>query len=127
MNATIPFHARPGDGVSRRKGLVTHWGVVVAHNLILDIVPGGRPRLVSLWQFSENQPVTVHPSPNDDRPAILERAWCVQSDPQIYDAFCNNCQHVKNFILTGERYSETLQGIGAVTVIASLAMLAGRR
>ena len=127
MNVTFPFCAAPGDAVSRRKGPVTHWGVVVAQNLVLDIVPGGTPRLISLWQFSDDQPLTVHTSSEEDRPAILRRAWQVQADPRMYDAFRNNCQHLKNFILTGERYSETLQEIGALTAIATLLMLAGRR
>src|SRR5690606_7474012 len=37
---------QPGDLLSRRKGAVTHYGVAINHEQVVDIVPGGRPRLV---------------------------------------------------------------------------------
>lgn len=121
-----PYGLTPGDAVSRQKGSVTHWGIVLAPDLVLDIVPGAAPRMVSFWAFADGAPVMAHFSPDEDRPAILTRAWQAQANPRLYDAFSNNCQHLKNYVLTGEHYSESVRNLGVAAALLSLVVLASR-
>ena len=122
----LQLHPIPADALSRRKGLVDHWGVVLADDLVLDIVPDSLPRLVPLAVFADGNGVNIYSSPNSERAAILTRAWQVVENPRAYDLLSNNCQHLKNYVLTGRRYSEDLQAWTAIATLAAVAVLANR-
>lgn len=108
----------PGDLLWRSKGPVIHYGFALNPYQVLDIVPGGSPRTVSLAEFANGNSVYLQrPNPND-RPAILARAHQVATNGTPYNIATFNCEHVKNFILSGNPYSETV-----LTVVGLLAFL----
>ena len=108
----------PGDILSRRAGPVIHYGTAVDPHQVVDIVLGGPPRVVSLEQFADGNPVSIQRPHPDDRPAILARARQVGENQNPYNVITFNCEHLKNFILSGKPYSETVR-------IAALAALVG--
>ena len=102
---TIPS---PGDILSRRAGPLTHYDTAVDPHQVVDIVPGGPPRVVFLEQFADGKPVSRQRPHPDDLPAILARARQVGENQSPYNVITFNCEHLKNFILSGKPYSETV-------------------
>ncbi len=115
----------PGDSLSRDAGLVTHYGVAVGWCQVLDIVRGGPPRIVPLKQFAAGQPVSLRRTHADARPAVIARAWEVAESQNLYNIITFNCEHLKNFVLTGRRYSETVTALGLLLI--SICVLARGR
>jgi len=112
-----------GDGLSRLKGAVHHWGVYLGMGWVLEIVPKSPPRMTTFEAFSGGNPVKIHRSPDNDRAAILARASAVQGSSDPYHWWSNNCQHLKNYVLTGRRYSEDIQAlVGAAAMLGLLAV-----
>lgn len=111
---TIPS---PGDMLSRRAGLVTHYGTAVHPHQVVDIMPGGPPRVVSPEQFADGNPVSRRRPHPDDVPAILPRARQVGENQSSYNVITFNCEHVKNFILSGKPYSETVIALALVVLV----------
>lgn len=119
----IPF---AGDILSRKSDhLVVHYGVAVNGHQVLDIVRGGAPRIVSLARFADGKPVTLHVRPNPaDLPAIYARMRQRAASQDPYDILTNNCEHLKNFVLSDESYSETVQqGVFGLLLVVGLYVL----
>ena len=108
MNYPVFF---PGDGLSRPKGPREHHGIALTEALVLEIVPNSIPRLVSLDVFAAGKPVTIHRSSDNERTAILARAWRAYTNAKEYRYLTNNCQHLKNYVLTGNAYSEDVRSL----------------
>ena len=109
----------PGDTLSRNGGLVIHYGTALPLGRVLDIVPGGPPRVVSFEQFADGKSVRVRETHGVDVSAVLARAIEIAATQKTYSAISCNCEHVKNFVRSGTRYSET------VTITLLSALLAG--
>ena len=107
-----------GDLLSRRKGALTHYGIALGPHGVLEIVPGGPARVVFLDQFADGNPVGLRRPRPDDRPAILARARQAGEDQRLYNPITFNCEHLKNLVLSGKPYSETVLAI-------ALGLLAG--
>ncbi|MYD94155.1 MAG: hypothetical protein F4Y02_10775 [Chloroflexi bacterium] len=107
----------PGDLLSRAAGLVTHYGITMASDQVLDIVPGGPPRVVSFGQFADGRTVNVHRPHPEDLPAVLSRVWQVAEIKSPYNLITFNCEHLKNLSLSGKRYSETVLIVLGLVVI----------
>lgn len=117
-----------GDVLSRNSGPVIHYGVAVNRHQVLDIVPGGPSRVVSLAQFANGRPVKLHQRPvPDDIPAIYSRVRQAAANQNAYDILSNNCEHLKNFVLSGKPYSETVRGaVFGLLVFVGVCVLARR-
>lgn len=114
-----------GDGLSRLKGAVRHWGIYLGMGLVLEIVPKSIPRIVSLDTFADGKPIKIHRSPDCNRAEILARASsAVQTSPAPYHWWSNNCQHLKNYVLKGRRYSEDIQALVSAVAMFGLFVFA---
>lgn len=99
----------PGDVLSRMSVLlVPHYGIAVDPGQVLHIVPGGPPCVVPLEQFAAGKPVSVRRSHLDDLQPVLARMRQVADSGRLYDLLAFNCEHLKNYVLTGKAYSETV-------------------
>ena len=116
----------PGDILSRTSGLVTHYGTAVDSDQVLDIVPRGPPRIVSLERFADGKPVSLRRSHVDDLPSLLARVRQAADSQRLYDPVAFNCEHLKNFIRSGEEYSETVLVLGLVAVVGFCVLRRGR-
>lgn len=116
----------PGNIVTRAKGVVTHFGVVIDADRVLDIVPNGPPRIVGVAQFAQGQPMTQVTVADGERAGILSRAYATADAPTRYDLIGFNCEHVKNYVLTGKPYSETVQAAAVACLAIGLLGLALR-
>ena len=119
-------YIRPGDELSRKKGLFTHYGIAFDDCDVLEIVSDSTPRLVSLEEFADGQQIGIRHPPEEERPAILERAMHVLLNPKEYRLLTNNCEHMKNLVLTGSAHSESVRLL-AVLTLASIAIYAATR
>ena len=118
----------PGDILSRWAGLLVHYGTAVGRDRVLDIVPGGPPRVVSLEVFAAGRPVRVQRPGADRVPAMLARARRLAESGSLYNVVTFNCEHVKNIVLAGKPYSETLGVLGLLAGfgLCVLALARGR-
>ncbi|MEM8766032.1 MAG: hypothetical protein AAGE43_01205 [Pseudomonadota bacterium] len=109
---------RPGDVVSRRKGLVMHRGVVLSDGNILHNSPFRGEHVVSEAEFREGKRLHVSRTecPRQRRFAASARP----EDGGSYNLFTNNCEHTVSRAMTGEGSSPQLKswvagiGVGAV-------------
>ena len=115
-----------GDSLSRLKGAVRHWGIYLGFGRVLEIVPQSAPRVVPLEVFADGQTIKVHRSPASERAAILQRAAEVQVNNEPYHWLSNNCQHLKNYVLSGKRFSEGILALTAIGAISAFFALTRR-
>ncbi len=109
---------RPGDVVSRRKGLVMHRGVVLSDGSILHNSPFRGEHVVSEAEFRDGKRLHVSRTecPRQRRFAASARP----KDTGGYNLFTNNCEHTVSRAITGESSSPQLKswvagiGVGAV-------------
>lgn len=115
-----------GDALWRMKGIVKHWGIYLRGDYVLEITPNSVPQIVSFEEFSGDKEVHIERSRDADRPVILERANRVLRNPARYHWLSNNCQHLKNFVLTGQHYSEDVRTLVMLTSMTLLLAIANR-
>ncbi len=115
-----------GDALWRMKGVVKHWGIYLHGGYVLEITPNSVPQIVSVQEFSRGKEVHIVRSRDCDRPAILERSNRVLQNPARYHWLDNNCQHLKNYVLTGRHYSEDVRTAFAFAGITLFLAMANR-
>lgn len=115
---------RPGDIVSRRKGVVMHKGLVMADGSVLHNTPFQGERRVSMTEFAAGQRVYVEHQETDVRMRALRRAEL--HDPRGYDLLRNNCEHTVHRLSHGKPESPQLQGWIAGLGVASAAFVLTR-
>lgn len=98
---------RPGDIVSRRKGVVMHKGLVLADGRVLHNSPITGETKVSMTEFAAGQRVYVEHQETDIRQGALRRAEA--SEPRSYDLLRNNCEHTVHRLTSGRAESPQLQ------------------
>lgn len=108
---------RPGDVVSRRKGLVMHRGVVLADGSILHNSPFRGEHVVSEHEFRDGKRLHVS---RTDCPRQRRFAASAQPEDRGYNLLTNNCEHTVSRAMSGEAESPQLRswavGIGVATV-----------
>ena len=113
--------------MSRQKGPITHYGIAFGDGRVLEIVPGSTPRLVAIEKFADGKPIWIQRPTKEERPSILERALHVLQNPEEYRYLTNNCQHLKNFVLTSKSYSETVWRLACIALVTISIYAALRR
>ena len=112
---------RPGDVVSRRKGLVMHRGVVLNDGSILHNSPFRGEHVVSETEFRDGK--RLHVSRTD---CPRQRRYAASARPESggYNLFTNNCEHTVSRAMSGEAESPQLKswvaGVGIATVTFAL-------
>ncbi len=97
---------RPGDIVSRRKGVVMHKGLVMRDGSVLHNTPFRGETRVSMTEFAAGKRVYVEHQETDVRTGALRRAEYL--DPQGYDLLRNNCEHTVYRLTQGKAESPQL-------------------
>jgi hypothetical protein len=114
---------RPGDIVSRRKGLVMHKGVVMRDGRVLHNTPFVGEHATTMSDFSAGKRVYVERQNEEARRRALRL-----SEEQVgrgYHLLRNNCEHTVHRATTGRAESPQLQswlvgiGVGAVAFAAT--------
>ena len=116
---------RPGDIVSRRKGIFRHMGIVVGHDQILHNTPLMGEHVTDTDGFSNGKPVRVEygiPRSAAEETAKVHR----ESDWRGYNPLTNNCEHTVNRIASGYAHSPQLQMFAAAIGTGVLALVASR-
>lgn len=116
----------PGDVLWRTSGFVTHYGIALGSDRVFDIVPGGGPRVVSLRQFAAGNSVSLRRPHLDDLLPLLARVRQAADSQRPYDPIAFNCEHLKNFVLSGKAYSETVTVVALLAVVGIWALARGR-
>lgn len=113
---------RPGDVVSRRKGLVMHRGVVLADGSILHNSPFRGEHVVSEAEFREGK--RLHVSRTDCPRQRRYGATARPDDRKGYNLLTNNCEHTVTRAMTGDARSPQLKswvaGVGVATIAFAL-------
>ena len=122
---TYPY-ILPGDELSRRKGLITHYGIALHDDSVLEIVPESTHRLVSFEEFANGKPIGIRRPPEEELPYILQRAMHVLLNRKEYRLLTYNCEHMKNLVLTGRAHSESVRLL-AFLAFACIAIYASTR
>ena len=108
---------RPGDVVSRRKGLVMHRGLVLSDGSILHNSPFRGEHVVSEAEFRDGKRLHVS---RTECPRQRRYAAGALPEDRGYNLLTNNCEHTVSRAMSGESESPQLKswalGIGVATV-----------
>lgn len=108
-----------GDILTRRKGLVTHYGVYIGNDLVLDILPNQSKRgcrLVTFEEFSNGKAVSVVKcEPVDGFEDRINEVLTLG-----YQLLSNNCEHIANYVARNQRISKQVQAAVAGAAIGAL-------
>ena len=118
-----------GDILSRTSDLmITHYGIAVNRHEVLDIMPGGASRVVPIAQFANGKRIHLKQRPNPvNLPSIYARIRQAAANQDVYNALTYNCEHLKNFVLSGESYSESVRVLfGCMVVVGVCLFVRGR-
>lgn len=111
-----------GDLLIRPKvlGLIDHFGVVIAHDRVLQNTPERGEHVTTVNEFSAGQKITVR-STGANPSSVLARAREILAYPQKYHLINRNCQHTANEVANGEAKSPMLF-LAILTMIAGILM-----
>ena len=101
-------YARPGDIVSRRKGLVMHHGVALGDGRVLHNTPFKGEHICSESEFREGKRMYVSNLDVDERGRTLRRAHAHSEQRRSYNLLTNNCEHTVSRTTTGQANSPQL-------------------
>lgn len=119
--------ARPGDVISRRKGLVMHKGVVLADGRVLHNTPFRGEHVTTQTEFRAGRRLYVDASARADRSARVSRALHPDKyahSERSYNLLTNNCEHTVSRVTTGRAHSPQLRSwvVGAGLAAAAFAV-----
>lgn len=105
-----------GDILTRRKGLVTHFGVYTGFDRVLHIQPEHGCRLVTFDEFSDGKAVSIEKyepvAGFEDRISeVLTRG---------YKLIGGNCEHIANYVARNQHVSRQVQAVVAGATIGAL-------
>lgn len=101
-------YARPGDIVSRRKGLVMHRGIAMGNGRVLHNTPFKGEHICSESEFRDGKRMYVSNLDGDIRGRTLRRAHAHGDSRRGYNLLTNNCEHTVSRAATGEARSPQL-------------------
>ena len=131
-------HLRPGDIVSRRKGLVMHRGISLGDGRVLHNTPFRGEHICTESEFRAGRRLHVHRLDGELRGRVIRRA--MDHAPRGYNVLTNNCEHTVTRHTAGAAHSPQLRswingsGLAAAAfaltrhpAVAVAAYAAGRR
>lgn len=108
-----------GDILTRRKSLVTHYGVYIGNDLVLDILPNQAKhgcRLVTFEEFSDGKAVSVIKcAPVDGFENRINEVLA-----RGYELLSNNCEHIANYVARNQHVSRQVQAVVAGAALGAL-------
>ncbi len=106
-----------GDLISRPKGLglVEHFGVVVAPDLVLQNTPERGEHVTSVIGFAADQRIR-RLSTSADPASVVARARAILSRPRKYNLFNRNCEHTAREAAHGKAESWIINILLLLTV-----------
>ncbi len=116
-------HLRPGDVVSRRKGLVMHRGVVLRDGRILHNTPFKGEHVCSPREFRAGRRMYVQTTDADTRQRV-RRAGDAHLGGRGYNVLTNNCEHTVSRLTHGKAESPQLRSwlLGTGLAVAAFAL-----
>lgn len=109
-------HFKPGDILSRRKGLIMHKGILMDDGSVYHNTPRRGEHVSSFTEFSKNRNVYAEPTDEYTREEAL---WGAKLYPRRrYNPFTNNCEHTVSRATTGSQRSPQLTSIALSSGIA---------
>lgn len=118
-----------GDVLFRPKPdfrLVTHFGVAVAPDLVLQNTPDKGEHVVTVQKFSAGEPIAVHRT-GVNPAVVINRAQAVLVTPSKYDLFKNNCEHTVTRVVQGVSKSPQLVFFVILLVVIGVLWFAVKR
>lgn len=101
--------ARPGEIVSRRKGLVMHKGVALGDGRVLHNTPLRGEHVSSENEFRAGRRLYTQSVDSGDRQRALLRLGG-EAPSRKYNLLTNNCEHTVSRVTTGKARSPQLRG-----------------
>lgn len=126
MNPTTTI--RTGDILTRPKalGIITHVGVAIAPDRILQNTPSKGEHLTTVQEFSAGKPIKVHRI-GANPSIVVARAQTILANPQQYDVIQNNCEHTATKIVHGIARSPQVAFFGVLALLGVAAFALSRR
>ena len=100
---------RPGDIVSRRKGLVMHKGIALGDGRVLHNTPFRGEHVCSEEEFRAGKRLYVSHLDGEFRQRALRRVERTERSNRRYHLLRNNCEHTVTRLTTGEASSPQLK------------------
>lgn len=116
-----------GSLLFRSKGIVEHVGIYLGFNRVIHTVPETGIAIVDVKEFSAGKSVRVVKAEHVDELTLSARIRELMSSNTEYSLSARNCQHIANYILTGNKKSPQLRWSITSAVIAGLLALGNNR
>ena len=107
MNCNV----KKGNMLYRYKGLVRHLGVCIGNGLVLHNSPIKGVEAVSYGEFSAGQDVQVVRKSIVNEQEFDDRVHEVQNKENSYQLIYNNCEHIANYLVSGEKKSPQVKAV----------------
>ena len=109
-------HFKPGDILSRRKGVIMHKGILLDDGSVYHNTPRRGEHVSSFSEFSKSRNVYAEPIDDFQREDAL---WGAKLYPRRrYNPLTNNCEHTVSRATTGSQRSPQLSSIALSSGIA---------
>lgn len=114
-----------GDIIRRPKGPVWHWGVWLPPG-VLHNTPENGEHISTLAEFHGGKPIEIIRPLDINRDEIIHRAQSIINHPSSYQYLWRNCEHTINQIIADEVYSQTVNNIALLVLVAVAAYAAAK-
>ncbi len=107
-----------GTLLFRSKGVVEHVGVYVGFGRVIHTIPETGVNVVSIDEFGDGKSIRVVDVDDIDSATLSSRINEVLSGDITYSLSKRNCQHVANYIISGNKKSPQLRWSITSAIIA---------
>ena len=115
-----------GSLLFRSKGIVEHVGIYLGFGKVIHTIPETGISVVSIKQFSAGKSIKIVKAENVDPLTLSARIKELMSGNTEYSLSDRNCQHIANYILTGNKKSPQLRwSITAASIAGIYALYRG--
>ena len=105
MHSKLKF----GDLLQCRKGIIDHVGVYLGNERVLNNQTSRGITITSIEQFAGGKEIRVVSTNSDNQPLLVNRLAEIYSSDTKYNLITNNCEHLANYIVNGQKFSPQIQ------------------
>ena len=109
-----------GDLLYCRNGIVEHVGVYFGNGNVLNNQASSGVTITSIEQFAGGKEIKVISTNSANQPLLAKRLSEIFESDTKYHLITNNCEHLANFIVNGQKFSPQIQATVIGTIIGGV-------
>jgi hypothetical protein len=109
-----------GDLLYRSKSIAQHAAVYLWNGQVLHTSPDNGVEIITVEVYAKGQEIKVVKSTNVDSLALHRRLHLILNSDRRYSVSTKNCEHIANFLITGQERSPQIQASMAGALIGGI-------